>query len=91
MICRSSTALIPSTGARSCREKLALKLQNIEEQDEIARTQEMVDILRKRASEKVNPVIGRSVNAKAVAAGSARGTADQGAVHRDPRAGDRAA
>ena len=46
------------------REKLALKLQNIEEQDEIARTQEMVDILRKRASEKVNPVIGRSVNAK---------------------------
>lgn len=46
------------------REKLALKLQNIEEQDEIARTQEMVDILRKRATEKVNPVIGRSVNAK---------------------------
>lgn len=46
------------------REKLALKQQNIEEQDEIARTQEMVDILRKRASEKVNPVIGRSVNAK---------------------------
>ena len=46
------------------REKLALKLQNIEEQEEIARTQEMVDILRKRATEKVNPVIGRSVNAK---------------------------
>ncbi len=46
------------------REKLALKIQNMEEQDEIARTQEMVDILRKRASEKVNPVIGRSVNAK---------------------------
>ena len=46
------------------REKLALKLQNIEEQDEIARTQELVDILRKRATEKVNPVIGRSVNAK---------------------------
>ena len=46
------------------REKLALKLQNIEEQEEIARTQELVDILRKRATEKVNPVIGRSVNAK---------------------------
>ena len=46
------------------REKLALKLQNIEEQEEIARTQELVDILRKRAPEKVNPVIGRSVNAK---------------------------
>lgn len=46
------------------REKLALKLQHIEEQEEIARTQEMVDILRKRATEKVNPVIGRSVNAK---------------------------
>ena len=45
-------------------EKLALKLQNIEEQEEIARTQELVDILRKRATEKVNPVIGRSVNAK---------------------------
>ncbi len=46
------------------REKLALKLQNIEEQEEIARTQELVEILRKRATEKVNPVIGRSVNAK---------------------------
>ena len=46
------------------REKLALKLQNIEEQEEFARTQELVDILRKRATEKVNPVIGRSVNAK---------------------------
>ena len=46
------------------REKLALKLQNIEEQEEITRTQELVDILRKRATEKVNPVIGRSVNAK---------------------------
>ena len=46
------------------REKLAHKLQNIEEQEEIARTQELVDILRKRATEKVNPVIGRSVNAK---------------------------
>ena len=46
------------------KEKLKLKLQNLEEQDEIARTQEMVDILRKRATEKVNPVIGQSVNAK---------------------------
>lgn len=46
------------------KEKLILKLQNLEEQDEIARTQEMVDILRKRATEKVNPVIGQSVNAK---------------------------
>ena len=45
-------------------EAEALKLQNIEEQEEIARTQELVDILRKRATEKVNPVIGRSVNAK---------------------------
>ena len=46
------------------REKLALKLQNIEEHEEIAWTQELVDILRKRATENVNPVIGRSVNAK---------------------------
>lgn len=46
------------------REKLRLKLQNIEEQEEIARTEEMVEILRKRATEKVNPVIGRAVNAK---------------------------
>ena len=33
------------------REKLALKLQNIEEQEEIARTQELVDILRKPKSQ----------------------------------------
>ena len=46
------------------KEKLKLKLQNIEEQEEIARTEEMVEILRKRATEKVNPVIGRAVNAK---------------------------
>lgn len=46
------------------RKKLELKLQNIEEQEEIERTQEMVDILRKRATLMVNPVIGRSVNAK---------------------------
>lgn len=46
------------------REKAKLKLQSIEEQEEIERTQEMVDILRKRATLMVNPVIGRSVNAK---------------------------
>lgn len=46
------------------REKLALRVQYLEEQDEIARTEELVDILRTRASKMVNPVIGRSVNAK---------------------------
>lgn len=46
------------------REKLRLSVQRAEEQDEIARTQEMVDILRRRATLMVNPVIGRSVNAK---------------------------
>jgi len=45
-------------------EKLKLKLQNIEEQEEIARTEEMVAILRKRATLMVNPVIGSAVNAK---------------------------
>ena len=46
------------------KEKLKLKMQYKEEQDEIARTEVMVEILRKRATEKVNPVIGRAVNAK---------------------------
>jgi len=46
------------------REKLRLRIQNVEEQEEIARTQEMVEILRKRATDMVNPVIGKSVNAK---------------------------
>lgn len=46
------------------KEKLKLKLQNVEEQEEIARTQEMVDILRRRATLMVNPVIGSVVNAK---------------------------
>ena len=46
------------------KEKLKLKLQNVEEQEEIARTQEMVDILRRRATLMVNPVIGSAVNAK---------------------------
>ena len=46
------------------REKLRLKIQNLEEEAEIQRTQEMVNILRKRATDMVNPVIGKSVNAK---------------------------
>lgn len=46
------------------REKLKLRIQNLEEQAEIARTEEMVDILRTRATLMANPVIGRSVNAK---------------------------
>lgn len=46
------------------REKLALKIQSAEEQAEIERTQEMVEILRKRATDMVNPVIGSAVNAK---------------------------
>lgn len=46
------------------REKLELKRQYIAEQDEIERTEEMVEILRKRATLMVNPTIGRSVNAK---------------------------
>ena len=46
------------------KEKLRLRIQNVEEQEEIARTQEMVEILRKRATDMVNPVIGKSVNAK---------------------------
>lgn len=46
------------------KEKLRLRLQNLEEQEEIERTQELVHILRKRATDMVNPVIGQSVNAK---------------------------
>jgi len=46
------------------REKLKLKLQSIEEQEEIERTEIMVDILRKRATILANPVIGSAVNAK---------------------------
>ncbi len=46
------------------REKLRLKIQSADEQAEIARTQEMVEILRKRATDMVNPVIGSAVNAK---------------------------
>ena len=46
------------------REKLKLKAQHTEEQEEIARTEERVDILRTRATKMGNPVIGRAVNAK---------------------------
>jgi len=46
------------------REKLRLKIQSADEEAEIARTQEMVEILRKRATDMVNPVIGSAVNAK---------------------------
>lgn len=46
------------------REKLRLKQQSIEEQEEIERTEKMVDILRTRASALANPVIGSAVNAK---------------------------
>ena len=54
-------------GAYRCallREKLALRLQHIEEQAEIARTEQMVASLRKRATLMVNPTIGQAVNAK---------------------------
>ncbi|MDY3240139.1 MAG: ATP-binding cassette domain-containing protein [Anaerovoracaceae bacterium] len=46
------------------REKLRLRIQNLEEQEEIARTEQMVERLRKRATLMVNPTIGQSVNAK---------------------------
>lgn len=49
---------------RLLREKIELKLQHIDEQEEIARTEEMVEILRKRATLMVNPTIGQAVNAK---------------------------
>lgn len=45
-------------------EKLKVKEASLADEEEIARTQEMVDILRKRATLMVNPVIGKSVNAK---------------------------
>ena len=54
-------------GAYRCallREKLVLRLQHIEEQAEIARTEQMVESLRKRATLMVNPTIGQAVNAK---------------------------
>lgn len=49
---------------RLLREKIELKIQHIEEQEETARTEEMVEILRKRATLMVNPTIGQAVNAK---------------------------
>lgn len=56
-----------SYGAYRCamlREKLTQRLRHIEEQEEIARTEEMVELLRKRATLMVNPTIGQAVNAK---------------------------
>jgi len=46
------------------QEKLKLRMQSVAEQEEIERTQNMVNILRKRATILVNPVIGSAVNAK---------------------------
>ncbi len=46
------------------REKLKLKLQSTSDKKEIERTEKMVDILRRRATILVNPVIGSAVNAK---------------------------
>lgn len=54
----------PEYRCAQLQEKLCLKRQYIEEQEEIERTEVMVDILRTKASKMVNPVIGRSVNAK---------------------------
>lgn len=54
----------PEYRCAQLQEKLRLKRRYIEEQEEIERTEVMVDILRTRASKMVNPVIGRSVNAK---------------------------
>ncbi|MDD6311518.1 MAG: ATP-binding cassette domain-containing protein [Firmicutes bacterium] len=45
-------------------EKLEIKIKSIEDEEEIQRTEEMVEILRDRATLMVNPTIGRSVNAK---------------------------
>ena len=46
------------------REKLRLKKLSIDDEREIERTQKMVEILRDRATDMVNPVIGKSVHAK---------------------------
>lgn len=46
------------------REKLRLKKLSIDDEKEIERTQQMVEILRDRATDMVNPVIGKSVHAK---------------------------
>ena len=46
------------------KEKLKLKQQSIEEQEEIYRTEKMVDALRIRATIVANPTLGNAVNAK---------------------------
>lgn len=46
------------------KEKLTLKLQSIEDQENVERTEKMVDLLRTRATILVNPVIGSATNAK---------------------------
>lgn len=46
------------------KEKLKLKKQSIEEQEEIYRTEKMVDALRIRATIVANPTLGNAVNAK---------------------------
>lgn len=46
------------------REKLKLKLQSIEEQEEIERTEKMVDTLRIKATTFANRTIGNAVNSK---------------------------
>lgn len=54
-------------GAYRCavlREKIKQRQQHILEQEEIARTEQMVEVLRKRATLMVNPTIGQAVNAK---------------------------
>lgn len=46
------------------KEKLKLKLQSMEEQEEIQRTEKMVDKFRTRATLHDNPVVGSTANAK---------------------------
>ena len=46
------------------KEKLKLKQQSIKEQEEIYRTEKMVDALRIRATIVANPTLGNAVNAK---------------------------
>ncbi|MCQ2551263.1 MAG: ATP-binding cassette domain-containing protein [Clostridia bacterium] len=46
------------------KEKLRLKKLSIDDEKEIERTQELVETLRARATDMVNPVIGKSVHAK---------------------------
>ncbi|MBE6031780.1 MAG: ABC-F family ATP-binding cassette domain-containing protein [Clostridiales bacterium] len=46
------------------KQKLELKAQNVAEQEEIERTEALVEIMRHRATIKINPAIGKIVNAK---------------------------